>query len=118
MPKADDSQRDKDCIQHMLKYCLDLEDILHRTDGSRERFMEDRMYQHAATMCILQLGELAKRLTADFRETHTDIPWSLIARTRDIYVHHYGSVDFEMVWETAVHDIPMLKTFCETILNQ
>ena len=76
------------------------------------------VYQNAVAMCILQLGELTKQLTPEFTAAHRQIPWSLIAKTRDNYAHHYGVVDFELVWETAVEDIPGLAAFCSSYLNQ
>ena len=117
MPRADASMRNRDCVQHILRYCNAVEQSLREIDCSRERFMASGTYQNAIAMCILQIGELTKRLSEEFRQTHAVIPWSLIAKTRDVYVHHYGTVDFDMVWETAVHDIPRLKAFCEIFLN-
>ena len=69
-------------------------------------------------MCILQLGELTKQLTPEFTAAHRQIPWSLIAKTRDNYAHHYGVVDFDLVWEAAVEDIPGLAAFCRDYLEK
>ena len=41
-------------------------------------------------MCILQLGELTKQLTPEFTAAHRQIPWSLIAKKRDLYVFVYS----------------------------
>lgn len=117
MPKADAILRNRDCIEHIQRYCRAVEQSLQEIDGSQERFMASCTYQNAIAMCILQIGELTKRLSEDFRQTYAVIPWSLVAKTRDVYVHHYGTVDVGMVWETAVHDIPVLKAFCEDFLN-
>ena len=37
--------------------------------------------------------------------------WKAIAGMRDIFAHHYGSIDFEMTWNTSVEDIPELKAY-------
>ena len=86
--------------------------------NNKEAFLASHIYQNAVAMCILQLGELTKQLTPEFTAAHRQIPWSLIAKTRDNYAHHYGVVDFELVWETAVEDIPGLAAFCSSYLNQ
>jgi uncharacterized protein with HEPN domain len=39
-------------------------------------------------MPILQIGELAKNLSDEFRETNNDIPWKAIMGMRDIFAHH------------------------------
>lgn len=117
MPAVDSSVRDRSCIEHMLRYCRQLEASLAEISCSRESFLASNTYQNAVAMCILQLGELTKQLSAGFIAEHREIPWSLIAKTRDIYAHHYGSVDSEMLWATAVNDIPALRAFCEAYLN-
>lgn len=59
-------------------------------------------------MPILQIGELAKMLSEEFLNEYAKIPWKMIMRMRDIVAHHYGSLDYEMVWNTSVADIPTL----------
>jgi uncharacterized protein with HEPN domain len=56
----------------------------------------------------LILGEACKRLAPAFRESHGDVPWALIARTRDILIHHYEGVDLDEVWRIAARDVPSL----------
>ena len=46
----------------------------------KEAFLALHVYQNAVAMCILQLGELTKRLTPEFTAAHRQIPWSLIAK--------------------------------------
>ncbi|MBR4332108.1 MAG: hypothetical protein IKP72_05485 [Clostridia bacterium] len=36
---------------------------------------------------------------------------------RDNYAHHYGSMDFSLVWETAIQDVPAVRDFCRKILE-
>ena len=37
---------------------------------------------------------------------------------RNLVAHHYGSMSRDIIWETAVTDIPVLKKFCEEQLAQ
>ena len=46
-------------------------------------------------------------------QKHKGIPWKAIAGMRDIFAHHYGSIDYEMTWNTSIEDIKMLKEFLE-----
>lgn len=117
MPAIDSAARDRSCIEHMLSYCMQLDASLDEINRSHEAFLSSNTYQNAVAMCILQLVELTKQLSPGFIGEHSQIPWSLIAKTRDIYAHHYGSVDTEMLWNTAVYDIPALHAFCKTYLN-
>ena len=112
MPSVEPSARDRSVIEHMLQYCDQLQETLKEIDCAESRFLTSHTYQNAVAMCILQLGELSKQLSAGFTSTHPEIPWRVLARTRDHYAHHYGSIDFSLVWKTAVSDIPGIRAFC------
>ncbi len=51
------------------------------------------------------------------KETHTGIPWKMIMRMRDLVAHHYGNLDYEIVWNTSVSDIPQLYHEIEEMLK-
>lgn len=64
-------------------------------------------------MSLLQIGELTGHLPEDFREaTKATIYWPAIKGMRNLFAHNYGALDIDLVWETAVGDIPMLLEFC------
>ena len=118
MPGADRHIRDRTCVEHILRYCEQVRGSLAEIQHDRDRFLASHTYQNAISVCILQIGELVKRLSDDFLQEYTYIPWSLIAKTRDNYAHHYGTVDFEMVWTTAVDDLPVVEAFCRKYLEE
>jgi uncharacterized protein with HEPN domain len=66
-------------------------------------------------MNILQIGELAKGLSEEFLNAHSSIPWRQIIRTRDVYAHHYGAIEYEVVWETAHDGILELSDYLKSI---
>ena len=37
---------------------------------------------------------------------------------RNLVAHNYGSMSREIIWETAVMDIPVLLAFCEEQLRE
>lgn len=76
------------------------------------------IYRNSVTMPILQIGELSKMLSAEFLNKYTIIPWKMIMRMRDIVAHHYGTLDYEIVWNTSVSDIPELYLGIEEILKR
>lgn len=54
------------------------------------------------------IGEAVKRLSEEFRNSHPNVPWNLIAGMRDKLIHGYDTVDLDQVWQTASFDIPEL----------
>ena len=89
--------------------------------NNREMFCDKKrgfLYRNAITMPILQIGELAKNLSEDFKKGHIDIPWKSVTGIRDIFAHHYGAIDFEQTWKTSTENITNLKLCLQTSLNE
>jgi uncharacterized protein with HEPN domain len=62
------------------------------------------------------IGEIAKRITQETRLQHPALPWSDMARMRDMLIHSYGKVDVDNVWDTVQRDLPPLIRYLEKIL--
>ncbi|MBQ7655289.1 MAG: DUF86 domain-containing protein [Clostridia bacterium] len=93
-------------------------ETLQEISFDQERFLTSHTYRNAVAMCILQIGELVKQLSDGFVKEYPGIPWKMMARTRDQYAHHYGNMDFSMLWDTATQDIPGVYSYCKLILSQ
>lgn len=110
--------RDRSLVEHILRYCNQVE-TAHRDFGkSKETFTESTTYQNAISMCILQIGELINRLSEDFKNAHAEIPWHKIRGMRNYVAHEYGSIDFDVVWYAATNSVDNLRVFCEEYLRQ
>jgi uncharacterized protein with HEPN domain len=79
-----------------------------RANLDRTAFLTDLKTQAAVLHELLVPGEAAKRLSAEFREEHPDVPWKAIAGMRDRLLHGYDDVDLELVWKTVDEDLPAL----------
>ena len=45
------------------------------------------------------------------------MPWKQIIGMRNRKVHGYYTINFEIVWRTAIESIPELKSYCKEILG-
>jgi uncharacterized protein with HEPN domain len=72
-------------------------------------FLTDERTKRAVCMTLINIGELVKNLTEDFKLTHRHIPWKSIAGLRDITAHKYQTLHMGDVWYTIQQDIPKLK---------
>lgn len=70
-----------------------IDNILEFTAEGREAFLKDKRTQHAVIRNFEVMGEAAKRVSAPLRAAHPDVPWSVMARTRDKLIHDYPGVD-------------------------
>ena len=106
-------------IQHIRDYCAEIEKTVQRYGKSFEIFDVDMDYQRSVSFCILQIGELGSRLSPEFREATADrVQWGPIKGMRNLVAHNYGSMSRDIIWETAVTDIPVLKAFCDEQLTK
>lgn len=112
------SERDRAVVEHILRYCREI-DTAHADFGhSRERFDNSTTYQNAISMCILQIGELVNHLSEGFRRENDIIPWHRIRGMRNYVAHEYGSIDFDVVWYVSNQSVYELKVFCEEYLKE
>lgn len=107
-----------DILKHMAGYCREVEETLASFDGDFETFRGSHIYQNACSMCVLQIGELAKHLTPEFTETYDEIPWRVIRAMRNRFAHDYVHTDIHLLWNTLTMDIPALQSFCEKVIRQ
>ena len=105
-------------LEHIRDYCAEIQKTIERYGKSFDIFDRDPDYQRSVSFCILQIGELSGRLSPEFREATADrIQWGPIKSMRNLVAHSYGSMSRDIIWETAVTDIPVLRAFCEEQLN-
>lgn len=110
--------RDGHILEHIVSYCLQIEETIQRFGDSVETFQTDVIYRNAVALCILQIGELVGNLSEDFRAKHSTIPWRQIKAMRNIVAHKYGTIDPDTTWEIIKDDIPALQNYCQSILDQ
>jgi uncharacterized protein with HEPN domain len=55
------------------------------------------------------ISEAVTRLTKEVKEAHPVIEWHLITGFRNIIVHEYFRVNWNIVWEIVSDDMPALK---------
>ncbi len=109
------SDSDRTIVLKMIRYCGQIEETHRKFQEDSTLFFSEEgfIYRNAVSMPILQIGELSKKLSDDFRKTHSSIPWRAIMGMRDIFAHHYGSVDYSELWHTSHEDIAALKGYLE-----
>lgn len=73
-----------------------------------EAFKSDKLRYFATLKNVEIIGEAAYMLSAEFKDSHPDIPWKEAIGMRHVLVHGYSSILPEMLWDTCVNDVPRL----------
>lgn len=93
-------------------------DVRAFLDGvSRQRWDTDRILQSAVLHKMMLMGEIASALPDDLRERHPELPWRRMRGFRNIAVHRYFAVDWAVVWQIAVEDVPKLEALAMDLLR-
>jgi uncharacterized protein with HEPN domain len=102
-------------LRHMLDAARK---TLAFTNGrSRNDLDADEQLTLAVVRLLEIIGEAAKKVTAETRAAHPEIPWREIVGTRDRLIHGYFDVDLDVVWSIATGDLPGLAAALEAILE-
>ncbi|MBW0002467.1 MAG: DUF86 domain-containing protein [Hyphomicrobiales bacterium] len=64
-------------------------------------FLNDQKTFYAVTRALEIVSEAARRLPADLRERHPELPWRAILGIGNVYGHNYDNVAEEIVWHTV-----------------
>jgi uncharacterized protein with HEPN domain len=110
--------RDIEILKRVIGYCDEINRTLERLERNFDIMMSDYLYKNSLAMDVLQIGELIKNLTSDFKQANNEMPWGDIAGMRDIAAHGYGDFDFKVLWETVNEDIEPLKEYCQKCIAE
>ncbi|MCL2195551.1 MAG: DUF86 domain-containing protein [Oscillospiraceae bacterium] len=103
-------------LEHMLDDALDILRFAADLNGADD-LKTNRLYRKAIVMSILNIGELVKRLSHEFKLEHDVIPWKKISGMRDIAAHGYHAMENVIVWDVITHSIPELVQFLQQQLH-
>ena len=98
---------DKVYIRQMLDAVRKIE--LFTANMNRVSFSSDEKTQSAVIMQLMLIGEISKKISAQTK-TSIDLPWKDISGFRDKAVHDYFEMDLDVVWNTIIADLPVLKS--------
>ncbi|HMV41012.1 MAG TPA: DUF86 domain-containing protein [Leptospiraceae bacterium] len=101
------NESDEIRLQHILDAIDDIESF---TKGiSLTQFKEHRLIHNATVRCFEIIGEAVAALSDEIRNTDTNFPWQDWKDFRNVLIHQYFGIDYELVYNTILQDLPDLK---------
>ena len=102
-------------IDHMLNHAREAQAFA--AARSRADLDTDRTLAMLLTHLMEIFGEASARIPRDFRENHPEFDWQEAADFRNVLIHQFDTISYDIIWE-AVHDeLPSLIAQLEAILT-
>jgi uncharacterized protein with HEPN domain len=102
-------------LQHILD---ETEYLMGQTQGlTQEQFMRDATLKRAFVRSIEIIGEATKQIPDDLRQKYGHLEWRAMAGMRDRLIHGYFGVDYDIVWDVAIHKVPALHQTIKQIIE-
>jgi uncharacterized protein with HEPN domain len=101
-------------VQHILDETEYL--VKHAVGLSKEKFIQDDTLRRAFVRSIEIIGEATKNIPDEFKQKYAQIDWRPMASMRDRLIHGYFGVDYDIVWDVVINEIPILRQEVEKIL--
>ena len=84
---------------------VDVLDLIDRLDASV------KLYK------IQVIAETLGKVSQDFKDSHTEIPWTNIKGMRNPLSHNYGQNNSRLIWSTYKEKLPELREQLVAILD-
>ena len=102
-------------LQHILDAIQKIEQFTNSI--TRNDFVIDDKTNLAVIRLLEIIGEAANHISQDSRLHMSEILWKEIVGFRNILIHEYFNVDFDIVWKTIQVNIPVMKNKIQEYLK-
>ena len=99
-------QDDKTRIKHMLDAAEKAVNFVNKKTFQELR--NEEILALALVKLIEIVGEAASRVSKEYREKNSQIPWSAMIGMRNRLVHAYFDINLKILWQTTQEDLPCL----------
>jgi uncharacterized protein with HEPN domain len=76
----------------------------------------DRKLNLSLVRLLEIIGEAARGISQEFRDSYPALPWKTMIGMRDRLIHAYFDVNLDVVWQTVTEDLPTLIAQLEKIV--
>ena len=85
---------------------------------SFDEFEQNEMMNSAVLQKLTVIGEASSRLPKEFINRFPEIPWVDIIAFRNIAIHEYFAIRWDIAWTAATEEVPVLKEQIKKILRE
>lgn len=74
-----------------------------------ETFASEQLVQDGVVLRIAILGEAANHIPVEDKGRWPEVPWRILADTRNRLIHGYFAMRLDLVWQVVTVDLPILE---------
>ncbi|WP_113652984.1 HepT-like ribonuclease domain-containing protein [Pedobacter namyangjuensis] len=95
-------------LKHILKEC----DYLwsESEENDYEDFINDERLSKAICRSLEIIGEASSKINPDLKIKYPLVAWREMSDLRNKIIHNYFGIDYDIVWDVVITDIPELKS--------
>ncbi|NJM80968.1 MAG: DUF86 domain-containing protein [Flavobacterium sp.] len=102
-------------LKHILDSIVEIENYIENKNFAD--FQENSMLSNASIRLLEIIGEASNHLSLEIKTEFDSVEWKQIIGLRNILIHEYFAVDFALIWEVIIYDLPNFKNTIIKILN-
>src|SRR3972149_565522 len=91
--------------------------ILTSVEGiSYEEWSRDQNLRELVAYRLAVIGEASNRISDSMRAQHPEVPWRRMVNQRNVLIHAYDEIDFDLVWQVVQNELRSLIAKIESIM--
>lgn len=71
-----------------------------------DQFVADKMRVLATIRCFEVIGEASNLISEELKKQYPLIEWRMMSDFRNILIHNYFGIDYEVLWQAIQEDLP------------
>ena len=107
---------DKERLKKIITTWEDLQKQMKIHKITAEVLLEDEYSQWAVTTPLYNIGEQVYQLSPEFKQSHPEQPWNMVAGLRHRLVHDYDGINWSIIVEVVYEDMnPFVQSLKEIL---
>lgn len=102
-------------LYHIIDAINSIEDFTKDIDY--DSYINDFKLRLALVKLLEIIGEASNGISEETQKNFTDIEWIILKSIRNILVHEYFGIDYDIIWDSIKNNIPDLKEKINRIIS-
>ena len=107
---------DKERLNHISDAIHSIEDF--SLGINYDTYNKDFKLRLALVKLFEIIGEASNGITSETQIKFSDVEWTILKNIRNILVHEYFGIDYDIIWASIKNNIPELKIKINTVLKE